>query len=93
MTETYRKVPQEQIARFCQRWQITSLALFGSILRDDFRPDSDIDVLVSFAPEARHNGLDNFQRNLRPTILLPQVISDRPHVEYIRIANRVRGWA
>lgn len=38
------------------------------------------------------NGLDNFRQNLRSTILLPQVVSDRPHVEYIRIANRVRGW-
>ena len=35
-----------QIAEFCQRWKITEFALFGSVLRDDFRPDSDIDVLV-----------------------------------------------
>ncbi len=41
------------IAEFCRRWQITEFALFGSILRDDFGPDSDIDVLVTFAPEAR----------------------------------------
>jgi uncharacterized protein len=40
-----------QIAEFCQRWQITEFALFGSVLRDDFRPDSDIDVLVTFSPE------------------------------------------
>lgn len=38
--------------RFCQKWQITELSLFGSVLRDDFRPDSDLDVLVRFAPEA-----------------------------------------
>ncbi len=42
----------EQIQQFCQRWQVTELALFGSVLRDDFRPDSDIDILVSFATEA-----------------------------------------
>ena len=36
----------------CQRWKITELALFGSVLRDDFRPDSDVDVLVDFAPDA-----------------------------------------
>ena len=42
-----------QIAAFCQRWQITEFALFGSVLRDDFRPDSDVDVLVTFAPGAR----------------------------------------
>ncbi len=40
-----------QIAEFCQRWQITEFALFGSVLRDDFRPDSDIDVLLTFSPE------------------------------------------
>ena len=39
-----------QIAEFCQRWHITEFALFGSVLRDDFRPDSDIDVLLTFSP-------------------------------------------
>jgi uncharacterized protein len=41
----------DQIAGFCQRWKIIGFALFGSVLRDDFCPDSDIDVLVTFAPE------------------------------------------
>jgi hypothetical protein len=41
-----------QIAEVCQRWKIVELALFGSVLRDDFRPDSDIDVLVTFSPDA-----------------------------------------
>ncbi len=41
----------EQIAAFCHRWQIVEFALFGSVLRDDFRPDSDIDVLLTFSPE------------------------------------------
>jgi len=45
-------VPQQQIAEFCQRHHIRRLAFFGSVLRDDFRPDSDIDVLVEF--EAGH---------------------------------------
>lgn len=43
------KASSTQIAEFCQRWHITEFALFGSILRDDFRPDSDIDVLVTFS--------------------------------------------
>jgi uncharacterized protein len=48
------KVTQSQIIQFCQRWHITEFALFGSILRDDFQPDtSDVDVLVVFSPEAR----------------------------------------
>ena len=42
----------EQIEAFCQRWRIKELSFFGSILRDDFRPSSDIDVLVTFSPEA-----------------------------------------
>lgn len=42
-----------QIAAFCQRWQIVELSLFGSVLRSDFRPDSDIDLLISYAPEAK----------------------------------------
>jgi uncharacterized protein len=48
------KVTQSQIIQFCQRWHITEFALFGSILRDDFQPDtSDVDVLVVFSSEAR----------------------------------------
>ena len=46
-------IPSDEIAAFCQRWQITRLALFGSILREDFGPDSDIDVLVKFDETAR----------------------------------------
>ena len=53
MPQTNITVPQEQIADFCRRWQITEFALFGSVLRQDFRSDSDIDVLVTFAPSAR----------------------------------------
>ena len=43
---------------FCERWQIAELALFGSVLRDDFNAESDIDVLVSFEEEARHTLFD-----------------------------------
>ena len=47
------KIPQEQLAEFCRANNIRKLALFGSILRDDFRPESDVDVLVEFLPDAR----------------------------------------
>ncbi len=43
-------IPKEQIAEFCRRHHIRRLALFGSVLREDFRPDSDVDVLVEFEP-------------------------------------------
>ena len=51
-------IPADGIAAFCERWQVTELALFGSVLRDDFGPDSDIDVLVSFDDAARHTLFD-----------------------------------
>ncbi len=43
-------IPRQAVAEFCRRNHIRRLALFGSVLRDDFRPDSDIDVLVEFEP-------------------------------------------
>lgn len=51
-------IPRDQIAAFCQRWKISEFALFGSALRDDFDADSDVDVLVTFAPDARWSLLD-----------------------------------
>ena len=46
-------VTREQIAGFCGKWQITRFELFGSVLRADFDAESDIDVLVTFAPVAK----------------------------------------
>ena len=45
-------VPRERIVEFCRRNKIRKLSLFGSILRDDFTPSSDVDVLVEFKPGA-----------------------------------------
>jgi len=45
-------LPQDKITAFCQKWRVVELALFGSVLRDDFGPESDIDILVSFQPDA-----------------------------------------
>jgi predicted nucleotidyltransferase len=47
------EVPQEAIADFCRRWRIVELSVFGSALREDFRPDSDVDILVAFEPGVR----------------------------------------
>jgi uncharacterized protein len=44
-------IPLDRIEAFCRKWKIKEFALFGSVLREDFRPDSDIDVLVSFEPD------------------------------------------
>lgn len=55
------RVTDDQLADFCRRWQITELALFGSVLRDDFGPDSDVDMLVTFAPSADWSLLDHIR--------------------------------
>jgi predicted nucleotidyltransferase len=59
MIQSILPLPEQKISSFCQRWQITEFALFGSILRSDFRPDSDIDILVAFAPTANWSLLDH----------------------------------
>ena len=46
-------IDREKIAAFCRKWRITEFSLFGSVLRDDFRPDSDVDVMISVAPQVR----------------------------------------
>lgn len=55
VTRTKNKVsiPKKKLAEFCRRWKISELAFFGSVLRDDFRASSDIDLLVSFGPKAK----------------------------------------
>ncbi len=53
------ELPREALADFCRRWMITEFALFGSVLRDDFGPESDIDVLVTYAPDAEWSLLDH----------------------------------
>ena len=52
------EVPAEGIVAFCERWRVSELALFGSVVRDDFDPESDVDVLVSFDLGARHTLFD-----------------------------------
>ena len=49
---------REEVAAFCERWQVMQLAIFGSVLREDFGPDSDVDLLVSFEDGARHTLFD-----------------------------------
>jgi predicted nucleotidyltransferase len=51
-------LPQVKVGEFCRKWKIAEFALFGSVLREDFRSSSDIDVLVSFEPHARWSLMD-----------------------------------
>lgn len=55
------KVPMSKIVDFCRRWRVKELSLFGSILQDDFRSDSDFDVLVTFNPGADWSLLDHLR--------------------------------
>lgn len=50
-------IPTERLADFCQRWKVAELSLFGSVLRDDFGPESDVDVLFELRPGAAY-GID-----------------------------------
>jgi predicted nucleotidyltransferase len=57
-------IPQEEIRRFCRRWRVRELDVFGSALRSTFRPDSDVDVLVSFHGSAHWGLFDRVQMRL-----------------------------
>ncbi len=79
MTRARIPIPQEEIVAFCLRNQISTLALFGSVLRDDFTPHSDVDILVDFEPDAMVGmlALGRMQRELsallaRPVDLVPR---------------------
>ena len=73
------EIPRDEIADFCRRHRIRSLSLFGSVLREDFRPDSDADVLVEFESDAQVGfiALSRMRRELaellqRPVDLCPK---------------------
>ena len=53
MAESTIDISNQQVEAFCRKWKISEFSLFGSVLRDDFGPDSDIDVLVTFEDSAR----------------------------------------
>lgn len=62
-------IPDAELAAFCRRWKVAELSLFGSALRDDFGPESDIDLLVTFVPEARWSLLDHVRMQEEARIL------------------------
>ena len=79
MTRSKISIPQKRLKQFCVQYRVRRLALFGSALREDFNPESDIDILVVFDPEARVSflTLGRMQRELsamfnRRVDLVPQ---------------------
>ena len=79
-------LPMDRIVAFCQRWKIVEFALFGSVLRDDFGPDSDIDVLVTFAPDAGWSLFDKVDmlEELQAVLGRDADLVERPAIEHSR---------
>ena len=86
-------IPADGIAAFCERWQVTELALFGSVLRDDFGPDSDIDVLVAFSDGARHTLFDmvEMEEELKALFRRDVDLTERAGIEQSRNYLRRRA--
>jgi predicted nucleotidyltransferase len=84
------QIPFKQIEGFCCRWKIKEFALFGSVLREDFRPDSDIDVLVTFAADAHWSLFDlvSMQEELKHILGREVDLVERRSVE--RSENYIR---
>lgn len=76
-----------------ERWKVTRLELFGSVLRDDFRPDSDVDILVTFAPDAHVTlfSIVDFQDELEALFGRRVDVVTRPSIEKSR--NYIRRRA
>lgn len=81
-------LPADAIADFCRRWSIVEFAVFGSALRDDFRPDSDVDVLVAFEPGAQWS----FQNWLDMTRELEAILGRRVDLVERRAVEQSRNY-
>ena len=84
-------IPHKEIAAFCKRWQVLELSLFGSVVRSDFSPDSDIDALVSFSPQSEWGLYDHIQMKQelkelfgRDVDLITQRALEQSHNELLR---------
>ncbi len=80
------EVPDAAIEAFCRRWKITQIELFGSALREDFRPDSDVDLLVTFEPDSGTSLFDlvEMQDEMAKIIGRPVDLHERAGVERSR---------
>ena len=89
MLRTAVELPGDQIEDFCRRWKIARLEIFGSALRDDFGPDSDVDFLANFMPDAGWSLLNRVSMKLELEALLGRevdllnraALERRPHTE------------
>jgi predicted nucleotidyltransferase len=88
--EPHIPIDPDQIAAFCQKWKIVEFSLFGSVVRDDFRPDSDVDVLVTFASDAMWKlwDVDEAEQELAAMLGRPVDLVERVSIE--RSSNYLR---
>jgi len=80
------ELPYEAIGAFCREWRIWKLEVFGSVLRDDFGPESDVDFLVTFDPAARLSLFDlvNAEDELSAIVGRPVDLVERGPIEKSR---------
>ncbi len=78
----------DQVADFCRRWKISELSLFGSALQEDFGSDSDVDLLVTFAPDAEWSLLDHVQMEEE----LSTMLSRKVDLVSRRAIERSENW-
>ena len=78
----------KELIAFCEKWRISELALFGSVLREDFRPDSDIDVLVRFGEHHPWSVLDHLAMEAE----LSEIVGRRVEVTSRRALEESHNW-
>lgn len=87
------RIPDADLVGFCKRWSVSRLAVFGSALRDDFGPESDVDVLVDFSPAAQWSLFDlvSMEEELQGLLARDVDLVERSAIErsenYIRRRN------
>jgi predicted nucleotidyltransferase/uncharacterized protein with HEPN domain len=97
ITNRHIPMPEDRIRAFCMKWKIRNFRFYGSIIRDDFRPDSDIDVMVEFTPDAHTTFFDlsSMQTELETLLSRKVDLADRSSVDqsqnYIRRKGMLSG--
>lgn len=81
-------IDPDEVSGYCRRWKITELALFGSALRPDFRTDSDVDVLVTFADDAEWSLIDHVQMEFE----LEGIVGRKVDLVSRRAVERSDNW-
>lgn len=87
------EMPEDKVVDFCRKWKIVELSLFGSVLRDDFGPHSDVDVLVKFAPDADWSLFDHVAMEEELSVILGRKVDMVSRSAVERSENYIRRKA